>query len=175
MVFARLSRRVSALVRASPLLNPRFWLLLTYGVRPFLQGIVTLPIGTSGTKATTAMTATTPSTTHLLTDLTSKELVEDRNKSSESMEDGFSPKVEGATIAQQPCDRERTTTRIITYLAWKAISLSTSPFHRVIEESSIFRQGRKQEIRKLISRVTRALADRPPTPAFRRLSVFLPI
>lgn len=31
MVFARLSRRVSALVRASPLWNPRFWLLLTYG------------------------------------------------------------------------------------------------------------------------------------------------
>lgn len=35
-----------------------------------------------------------------LTDLTSKELVEDRYKSSESMEDGFSPKVEGTTIAQ---------------------------------------------------------------------------
>lgn len=46
------------------------------------------------------MTATTSSTTHLRTDLTSKELVEDRYKSSESMDDGFSPKVEGATIAQ---------------------------------------------------------------------------
>lgn len=81
------------------------------------------------------MTATRSSTTHLLTDLTSKE--EDRYKSSESMEDGFSPKVEGATIAKSDViEKER---RLGSSLILLGKPSQQALFHRVIEESNIFR------------------------------------